>query len=239
MMILCLGDSLTFGSVGISYLNFLDSDEKIKNRGVNGDTVACAYLRLKLYLSLPAYDEVDTVIVCIGTNDTVIPYFRTLSPLWRAFGCIRMWQKRCLIRDETFAAQYEKYAKLIQKSGRRGIFIGMPVIQLENIPDDEIVRRNAIIAEIAQKYGMDYVDIYKLQREARETPRLYSWYGRSVERITDAAAMLFWPWTKEGFSKRRGLSLTVDGVHMNTFSAQLLASAVNRLLNRGEETAVK
>ena len=46
--IVCLGDSLTFGNIGYSYIDFLNkqSCDKYINKGKNGDTLIGLYNRL-------------------------------------------------------------------------------------------------------------------------------------------------------------------------------------------------
>ena len=69
MSILCIGDSLTRGQVGYSYLPFLKTQAKYKNAGKSGDTILCMTDRLKEILEGKQSADIDTVIVGIGTND--------------------------------------------------------------------------------------------------------------------------------------------------------------------------
>ena len=82
MSILCIGDSLTRGQVGYSYLPFLTTQAKYKNAGKNGDTILCMTDRLKEILEGKQSADIDTVIVGIGTNDLLLPYLTGISPLW-------------------------------------------------------------------------------------------------------------------------------------------------------------
>ena len=83
MSILCIGDSLTRGQVGYSYLPFLKTQAKYKNAGKNGDTILCMTDRLKEILEGKQSADIDTVIVGIGTNDLLLPYLTDVSPLWK------------------------------------------------------------------------------------------------------------------------------------------------------------
>lgn len=47
MRLICIGDSLTFGNVGYSYIHFLDKNITAVNKGKNGDTVRGVYTRIK------------------------------------------------------------------------------------------------------------------------------------------------------------------------------------------------
>ena len=83
MKIVCFGDSLTFGSVGHSYIKYLDTDNKVINRGINGDTTACMHGRLKRYISKASNTDTNIYVVAIGTNDLLLPYLTKVSPLWK------------------------------------------------------------------------------------------------------------------------------------------------------------
>lgn len=47
MKIMCIGDSLTFGNVGFSYIPFLAKDIVKYNRGLNGETMRGTFKRLQ------------------------------------------------------------------------------------------------------------------------------------------------------------------------------------------------
>ena len=81
--IVCLGDSLTFGSVGYSYIRFLRHPLEVINKGVNGDTTYGALKRLRRIVAYPEYEAADTYIVGIGTNDVLLPYLTRISWLWK------------------------------------------------------------------------------------------------------------------------------------------------------------
>ena len=80
-MVLYLGDSLTCGTVGQSYLKFM-APHSHKNKGLNGDTTYGSLRRLKTYRRRPWYKDVDTCVVEIGTNDILQPYMFRDSLIW-------------------------------------------------------------------------------------------------------------------------------------------------------------
>lgn len=230
MAIVCIGDSLTFGNVGYSYIHFLKTRERIINRGINGDTTRCAYKRLKKIIMSPRYEPADTYIISIGTNDVLLPYLKTVSALWKRQMEPRCRIKKCITEDERFAAEYEKYLKLLSEHGKKVIVVGLPCIQLEHYPQRTLIRRNRMIAMLAEKYGVPFIDIYAMQRSISANPRAFSWKHRNVLRLTDSAIMTAFPFTKDWFGKFRRLELTIDGVHFNSTSAKALASRIDHLL---------
>ena len=78
MKILCIGDSLTYGNVGYSYVQFLSKNIVTINKSLNGDTLWGVGNRLKKIFNTHANDF-DFVILGIGTNDTLLPYLKKLD----------------------------------------------------------------------------------------------------------------------------------------------------------------
>jgi lysophospholipase L1-like esterase len=229
MKILCLGDSLTFGSVGFSYIPWLGANIQPVNKGKNGDTVRGARRRLQRYLKQSKYDAVSTVVVWIGVNDLLVPFLATLSPLWKMVMKPRCAYKRCKEEDAAFAAEYERMLDLLKKSGKRAVLVGLPVVQIEGFPPERLKSRNAVIQDLAKKHSLPYVDAYALQSEALHDRREeYSWGVFWLNRLADAAIMALFQSTKDRCAKKRSLTLTVDGVHLASRSAKLLGAEIGR-----------
>ena len=72
MKIICIGDSLTFGNVGYSYIHFLNLNRnphyEYINKGKNGDIVRGCYDRLKKIVDKSQYNS-KIYVLGIGTND--------------------------------------------------------------------------------------------------------------------------------------------------------------------------
>ena len=231
MKLMCIGDSLTFGSIGYSYIKYLKPELKAINRGINGETTFGAYKRLQKYIENPRYSEIHTYIISIGTNDILMPYLSTLSPLWKLQMQARIAFKKCIADDDMFTDLYENILQLLKKNNINAVLVGLPIIQMRGISFKKIQARNDIIKKLAVMYGMAYIDTYSLQQSALKSPlRLYSWGTTSIFRMLDAIIMFMFPFSKDLFSKARRLELTVDGVHFNSLSAKLIASEINNCI---------
>jgi lysophospholipase L1-like esterase len=227
LMILCLGDSLTFGSVGYSYIQFLRPEIITVNKGINGDTTVGAYKRLQKYIVDPKYSAADTYVVFIGVNDILASFLCTLSPVWWLQMKPRIYTKKCLTDDNAFKSEYEKILKLLESCGKKAILVGLPLIQIKGTDNGIYLRRNEIIKGLAEEHKLPYIDIYSLQQAALTAPlKEYSWGFTGLFRIIDDALMLFHPSIKARFEKERRLELTVDGCHFTSLSAKLLAKAI-------------
>ena len=233
--IVCLGDSLTFGSVGYSYIRFLRHPLEVINKGVNGDTTYGALKRLRRIVAYPEYEAADTYIVGIGTNDVLLPYLTRISWLWKLQMEPRCRRLQCKTDMKEFAVEYEKYLILLADRQKKMILIGMPYIELKGYPHESIRIRNKIIGRLAKKYEVPFIDIYALQMELASQPGEYTWKHRNLTRLTEGIFMAVLPFTKDWFGRMRGLKLTVDGVHYNTASAKALAGEVQRRLDELEK----
>ena len=124
MKIICLGDSLTFGNVGYSYIHFLDkkSNNQYVNKGKNGDTVSGVYSRLKKLINKSKYNS-EIYILGIGTNDILLPYLRTVSLLWFLQMSLRCKLMKCIEDDEIFCQKYSRVLELFYRNNKVNPFV--------------------------------------------------------------------------------------------------------------------
>ncbi|MGB4615908.1 MAG: SGNH/GDSL hydrolase family protein [Limnochordia bacterium] len=229
-MILCVGDSLTLGCLGYSYIHFMKTDECLINKGVNGDTTWGVLERLRKYLREPWCQQVGTVIIAAGTNDILLPYMCSLSGIWKLVKGPKAARGQCCASHDQFR---EVYTQLIELAlPRKVILVGLPLIHLDRFPIEDVMQRNAIIRELAGKYGLSFVDIYALQKAAlTHEPSSCSWGVTSLKLLCDSLVMWAFPQAKDWLAKTRKFELTVDGVHFNAASARLVAAALEGILN--------
>lgn len=233
--IVCIGDSLTFGSVGYSYIRFLTNPSEAINRGVNGDTVYGALKRLRKITDDPGCKAADTYIIGIGTNDILLPYLTKVSWLWKLQMEPRCRRLQCKTDIKEFAVEYEKYLTLLAKRQKKVILIGMPYIELKGYPHESIRIRNKIIGRLAKKYKVPFIDVYAMQMELASQPGEYTWKHRNLTRVAEGVFTVLLPFTKEWLGRLRKLKLTVDGVHYNRTSARVLGGEVQRYLDEMEK----
>ena len=228
-MILYLGDSLTRGLVGWSYIKFMPP-EPCKNGGLDGDTAHGGLRRLHIYRKTPWYPQVTTVVVGIGTNDLLQPHLMSTGFMWKViFGWRRGWKKWA---DKP---EYEKVMRQIVETvladGKKCVLMGLPLMQLRDYPLEELEARNGIVKRLADEYGLPFADVMGAELAAAPDARRDYDFGRlGLLRLCDIIIMGLFPRTKDGFSRRRGLELTVDGVHFNTRSGTIAAEAVKSCL---------
>ncbi|MBN2065215.1 MAG: SGNH/GDSL hydrolase family protein [Candidatus Thermoplasmatota archaeon] len=227
MNIVFLGDSLTQGSIGISYVDILKEklpQHQMINYGKNGDTVTSLYRRMKRL----SFDDIDLAFIWVGTNDVLV-HVSWSYPIVKTF-FLQPWTKTC----ETFTACYKKIIEMIVPQIKK-IFIVSPVF----IGEDLHNRWNIQLAELAKSirslttsYNMvDYVDL-RTTFEKKLAKKQISPYiiNGSIAPVFDE---LFLKNTEEvdQKSQERGLHFTLDGVHLNSAGAHVVAEEFLRCIN--------
>lgn len=237
-MILCFGDSITAGRPGVTYLRYLKAARRCRNFGLGGDTLAGMTKRLLDKLDDPKYSEAKIIIIGIGTNDILHPYLRSFSKTWEKLveRLIRRDRVPCGNESE-FRDRYEYLLQNLASLGKRVIIFGIPLLETGI---DELNQKaesyNMIITELCRKYSVDYIDVAGLQREIKRKRNNSGsrFFSKSIlEPVILTVITTYLPFA--GYvSRKRGLAVTVDGVHMNTVSARGLAAMIDEAVNKAE-----
>ncbi|BDF34182.1 hypothetical protein CE91St62_22470 [Lachnospiraceae bacterium] len=231
-MTLCIGDSITLGMMGYSYIPFADKKQQLVNLGVNGESLLGGVRRLRRYMRKRAYREADTVIFSLGTNDILLPYLGNRSRFWQIQYRLRNIIRRFSSDIGEFAGYYEEAVRQMKHNGYKVVLVGLPYIQLADYPLGKVEAYNSCIRSVARTYDAEFIDIYEMQKKRVHRDRTCSWGKLNAGRIADGLYMLLFPRRKDSLSRRRGLDVTVDGVHFNSRSARMLAEAVGRAMER-------
>jgi lysophospholipase L1-like esterase len=145
MRILCLGDSLTEGTVGAGYIQFLEEylpGHQYVNLGVNGDTIAGLRRRAE---RLSAAAGAEAAFIWIGTNDVM------MHPDWVG----------------NAAAAEEDYRVLLRAVSRvaRHVFTAPPVLAGRAHAETyeySLGRATEVVRRLSAEAGCRYVDIQQL-----------------------------------------------------------------------------
>jgi len=138
--ILCLGDSLTEGTVGVGFIPFLEEllpGHRYVNLGVNGDTIAGLRRRAERL-----QQRGDAAVVWIGTNDVM------MHPDW----------------VENAAAAEEDYRNLLRAVAARArmVFTLPPLIassEYAKLYDYSLGRATEMTRRLSEEAGCRHVDI--------------------------------------------------------------------------------
>lgn len=229
--VLIVGDSL---SGGLPHLNFTSQlrrlnpgwDYLVSSRG--GDTLTGIGLRLRELLDAGTY---DVVIVEGGANDIILPYLEQRGGIWGYFARAMMGRGRMPTRD--LAAFRVLLEDILEKSQTRAEAVAVTTIPClgENLASQLNATRtlyNQGIREAARACGALLIDFgakYEEILEAEEAQGAYL-----LEHFRDVFMDTFQALTLQKalvLSERRGLFLTIDGLHPNPSGVAILAGTVD------------
>ena len=221
MKIACWGDSLTEGRPGSSYFNDLAHmlpDHTLVNYGRGGDTVISLHNRI---LRMEPLEPVDIVFLWIGTNDV----FLGLSTSLRVISFLRRIPAS---RDNgEFKEHYQSILSILSQSAN--VVVAVPPIL---IGEDLNNRWNQQLAALAQSieeltplsHNVTYLDLRAAfaSRLAQKRPSQY--LPLSAIQIASDGLRLKTSAQIDKKADERGLHVTLDGVHLNSVGADMVAN---------------
>ena len=222
MRIVFAGDSLTSGRPGSSFFAILRErlpEHELVNLGEGNDTVVSLYRRLT---RLRFGEPFDIAFLWVGVNDVAgsSPWsFRVASALVR--------KPHAASHDE-FRAYYQATLDLLCRHAHRVIAVS-PLLKGEdtgNPWNQDLQVLACVIEELTSQYEQaQYLDLRAVffQKLARRPASGY--LPTSLVRVALDAMTLR---SKEQIDRKateRGLHLTLDGIHLNSVGAELVAEA--------------
>jgi lysophospholipase L1-like esterase len=227
MKIALIGDSLTFGRPGASYAALLRRrlpSDSLLNLGRPNDTVISLHRRLARLRINKAW---DLAFLWIGVND-VPGHDRWL---YRAYNTL-VGQRRARNMNE-FRDCYRASLDLICTRARH-VIVAPPALKGESL--ESYVNRHLIaLARWIEELTADYerVEFLDLQEvfAAELTGRLVSdKIPRNPLSVFSDVLTLRSDKAVDRMAAERGLHLTLDGVHLNSTGAKLVALELSRLV---------
>ena len=244
--VVCFGASLTAGRVSFDYLELLRAraalaDFRFINRGVDGDLAWNGLQRLDEVIR----DRPDAVTILIGTNDVNA----TLSERNR----LRYIEFNHLPADPTLPWYEENLraviARLKRETEARLVLLSLAVIgeDLEHEANRKVDLYNDVIRRVVADENLDYLPLHERMvaylREHEEDraalpPRLE--YRDGLINIGNAVALHATGLSWDEVSRRNGLLVTTDCLHLNSVGGGMIADLIEEWLLRvwppGRET---
>lgn len=229
MKIALIGDSLTEGRPGVSFFNIL----KVKfpnitfdNLGKPGESVKSLYTRLlKTKLDI----DYDLSFLWIGVNDV---YSKLLSV-----------QAQPVAKDHNeFKDYYEKILDLVHASSKKIVAVTPALVgeNTDNAPNHEIKELNVLIQSITRNQAnVSFLDIQSVFLSHLSKVNSSDYISTKVMRVMVDVLFYKKPSRIDRLSKERGLHLTLDGIHLNSAGAQIVAeiyaSEIKRLTYKNQD----
>jgi lysophospholipase L1-like esterase len=214
------GDSLTSGVPGSSYLTILRErfpDDTLLNLGRGNDTVISLYRRIS---AMQFGKPLDVAVLWIGVNDVL----QTDRWPYRAFHTL-LAQRRATDMDEFRSCLRATLKLLCEVAGH--VIVAPPALKGENL-ENPWNRRLADLAELIKDITTDCDRAEFLDLQAAFAQELAARQGsdhvlKNPLRVLLDALILRTDAQVDGKAAERGLHLTLDGVHLNSAGAKLVA----------------
>lgn len=231
--VVCIGDSITYGRVGVSYFEMLKSEFRGKlefiNSGVNGNLSYDVLKRIEKVTSM----KPDIAILLVGTNDVWATYSeKTMKAYIR---------KNRLPERPSKESYARNLAKILQRLKNASIahigVMSLPLIteDSEHILFKRSVEYSELIKKITSQMDLCYMDLNERQRDYLKKADKRPSSGREVSweftlRMIFKHILLRKSW--DALSQENGFLLTVDHVHQNTAGATLIKDCASEFLRK-------
>jgi lysophospholipase L1-like esterase len=230
--VVCFGASLTAGTVSFNYLDLLSARPALAgfrfvNHGVNGDLAWNGLQRLDRVIA----ERPDFVTILIGTNDVNATMSERNQVRYKAFNHLPV---------EPSLAWYEQnlgtiVQRLKQETSARLALLSLAVIgeDLEHEANRKINLYNEAVRRVAQKENCAYLPLHERMvaylhehdaERAQLPPRLE--YRDGLHNTGNALALHATGLSWDEVSRRNGLLLTTDCLHLNSIAAGMIADLI-------------
>ena len=213
MEIALIGDSLTEGRPGVSFSNILKEmfpEMTFINLGKPGESVKSLYTRLMKEKLEMGY---DLSFLWIGVNDV---YSKLLSV-----------QAQPVAKDlDEFEEYYVKVLELIIESSKKVIAVTPAIVgeNTNNATNNEVKKLNVLIESIASKYeNVSFLDMQSVFFNHLSKISASDYINTKVMRVMMDVLLYKKAQKVDKIAKERGLHLTLDGIHLNSTGAQIVA----------------
>ncbi len=227
MTIAFYGDSLTNGLPGASYFDplvVLLPGHTLINFGKGGDTTLSLTQRIRRRkLLLP----VDVAFVWIGTND-VLAHLTWVAPVIKT-----VLNQPWAADRSAFRVQYRDLLELLSPHAARIVAVSPLCIgeRLDNRWNRELDELSAIIQEEAAGFSQAaFLDLHAVLAERLDGLLVSDYLPMNPLHAVVDALTLRTPVDIDRAAASRGLHFTLDGVHLNSAGAALVAEAFASLL---------
>jgi lysophospholipase L1-like esterase len=221
------GDSLTEGRPGVSYVDLLRArfpQHEILNYGRGGDSVVGTLDRV---CSLDVEGPFDLAFVWTGVND-VLAHVSNVSP----------WTRRLLGEpwtegQDAFVSTYRELLAELQQMAQRIVSVAPLFVgeDLDNSWNRQLAQLSKAISEVCSSFeNVEFLDLRPEMTDVASNRCDSSFVERSGLATVWEAVALHDADAVDRLSSERGLCYTLDGVHLNSRGAQVVADVLARVI---------
>lgn len=217
-----IGDSLTEGRPGVSFSNILQDkypNITFLNHGKPGETIKSLHARLT---KTKLESDFDIVFLWIGVNDV---YSKLLKV-----------QAQPIAKDhQEFSDYFSTVLELIIPSSKHVVVVSPTVVgeNMENPSNKEIRELSSLIESISSNHSnVSYLNMNSIFEKQLAT--LYCSDYISTNVFTVMKDVFFYKNLEriDRLSSKRGLHLTLDGIHLNSKGARIAAEEYSSIIDQ-------
>ena len=240
----CFGASLTAGTVSFDYVSLLRARLSLDgfrfiNHGVNGDLAWNGFQRLDRVIA----QRPDYVTILIGTNDVNATLSERNRLRYHTFNRLPVERPDLAWYEENMAAIV---TRLKRETRARLAVLSLPMIgeDLEHEANRRVPLYNEAIRHLAAREMIAYLPLHERMmaylhehepERANLPPRLA--YRDGLINVGNALAFHAQGLSWDEVSRRNGLLLTTDGLHLNSIGGGMIADLITEWLLAGAPTA--
>ncbi|MTH55397.1 SGNH/GDSL hydrolase family protein [Bacillus mangrovi] len=222
MKIGLIGDSLTEGRPGISFAKILLEKfphHTFHNLGKPGESVKSLYTRLS---KTELDSDFDLAFLWIGVNDV---YSKLLG----------VQAQPVAENQDEFREFYRKSLELVLASSKKTVAVTPALIgeELTNASNRELRELNALIQSVIRLHpNVHFLNLQSVFEEHLSDVSCSDYISTKVMRVMMDVLFYKKPASIDRLSEKRGLHFTLDGIHLNSAGAQIVADAYSAEINQ-------
>jgi lysophospholipase L1-like esterase len=234
-VLLCLGDSITHGHLGSDWTGLLAGRGIcVVNGGINGELAWNLVQRVDRALAC----RPDVVTILIGANDAMAAHDEASAR--RYVKLVDLPRPPDL---EWFEENLRELVRHLQEKSQARIALMTlaPIGEDPGAPIADLIGKcNAVIARAAEDMDVELLPLHDhlmalLPQHPEATRHVYVPGARSTIRMVGAGALHYLLGTSwDRIAARRGLTLTVDLVHLNDRAGAVVADLVEGFASKGK-----
>ncbi|WP_010280841.1 SGNH/GDSL hydrolase family protein [Bacillus timonensis] len=222
MKIGLIGDSLTEGHPGVSFVTILQESYpniSFDNLGKPGETVKSLYNRLTKSKVETNYEQ---IFLWIGVNDV---YSKLLNV-----------QAQPMANDlDEFREYYNKVLNMVIASAKQIVTVSPALVGeiTKNEYNKEIKNVTSIIQSLSREHvHVSFLDMHSVFEKRLSKVTSSDYLSINVMRVMMDVLLYKNPTRIDKLSKKRRLYLTLDGIHLNSAGAALVADEYSTMIDR-------
>ncbi|WP_099355099.1 SGNH/GDSL hydrolase family protein [Fredinandcohnia onubensis] len=220
MKIGLIGDSLTEGRPGVSFVEILKENYpsvSFDNLGKPGETVKSLHARLTKTKLETNY---DLIFLWIGVNDV---YSKLLKV-----------QAQPVAKDiEEFREFYNKVLEMALSSTKQVVTVSPALVGETTQNENEIKNISTTIESLSRDHpNVSFLDLHSVFAKHLSNVTSSDYLSINVMRVMVDVLFYKTPTSIDRLSKKRGLHLTLDGIHLNSTGAALVAAQYSTMLDQ-------